>query len=143
MEMRGEIKSPNTSGFPIQQIGEKTIEVIPVIQEELHIEKNIVEKGKLLIHKRITSEENEINIPLTQEEYKVERILVNEFLENPPLPVRYEDETMIIPVVREVYVKRLLLVEEIRITKQVQTKQFKETITVRSEEVIIEKKENS
>lgn len=138
--MEGERKNSDKDNFHHHDVEEKNTEVIPVIQEELHIEKNLVEKGKLLIHKLINSKEKEIDIPLTQEEYTVERVSVNQYLENLPSAVRYEDETMIIPVIREVYVKRILLVEEIRITKQINIQHHKEKITLRSEEVRIEKK---
>ncbi|MGV3586490.1 MAG: YsnF/AvaK domain-containing protein [Adhaeribacter sp.] len=112
--------------------------VIPVVEEQAQIGKQVVESGRLRITKSVQEQEELVNLALTHEEHHVERVPVNEYVDTPPPPVRYEGETMIIPVLREVVQVRLLVVEELRITKkQVQT-QVNQPVTLLKEEVNVE-----
>jgi uncharacterized protein (TIGR02271 family) len=114
---------------------------IPVIEEQVHIDKKVVESGIVRITKVVSEQEVPVDIPLMHEEHDIKRVPVNQYVESPPPPIRYEGDTMIIPVVREVLVvqKRLLVVEELHVTKsQVQT-QDTQQITLRKEEVIVER----
>lgn len=112
--------------------------VIPVVEEQAQIGKQVVESGRLRISKSVQEQEELVNVALTHEEHQVERVPVNEFVDTPPPPIRYEGDTMIIPVLREVVQVRLLVVEELRITKkQVQT-QVNQPITLLKEEVNVE-----
>ncbi|HEY0656982.1 MAG TPA: YsnF/AvaK domain-containing protein, partial [Pyrinomonadaceae bacterium] len=94
--------------------------IIPVIQEEIVVDKYIVEKGKVRVSKRISQHEEIIDEPLFHEEVKVERVPVNKIIDASP-SVRQEGDTLIIPIVEEqVFVqKRLVLVEELRVRKEV------------------------
>ena len=114
--------------------------VIPVIGERVRVEKKIVESGKVKITKTVREEQETINIPVSREEVVVERVPVNRFVENAP-QIRYEGETMIVPVVREVVVveKRIELVEELRITKQIIQTQSSQQVTLRREEVTVDR----
>jgi uncharacterized protein (TIGR02271 family) len=112
-------------------------DVIPVIQEQLVIDKEVVEKDRVLISKHIREQEETVNVALTSEDVSVERVPINQYVAEPPPPVRYEGNVMIIPVLREVVVveKRLVLVEELRVTKnQIQT-QDTQQVTLRREEI--------
>lgn len=115
-------------------------EVIPVIEEEILFDKKVVKNKTLIIEKKITSEEVSVDVPLTTEHINVERVGMNQFLDSQP-SVRYDGDTIIIPVTREVVVKRLLLVEEIRISKQLETKNQSEKIILKKEEVTVKEKE--
>jgi uncharacterized protein (TIGR02271 family) len=113
---------------------------IPVIEEQIHIEKQVVESGVVRLSKKVHHEQVTVEVPLIHEEHDVERVEINQYVDTPPA-VRHEGATMIIPVLREEVVvqKRLVLVEELRITKKlVQTKQ-QEEVTLRREEVIVER----
>jgi uncharacterized protein (TIGR02271 family) len=114
--------------------------VIPVIQEEITIEKQTVETGRVRISKRISEHEELVDVPLLAEEVSVERVPMNLFVEARP-PVRQEGDTMIIPVVREQIVvqKRLLLVEELRVRKEIVERHQPQTVNVRREEVEIKR----
>lgn len=112
---------------------------VPVIEEKLHVEKRIVESGKVHISKTVNEHQEQINIPLNHEQINIERIAINKYIEIMPDAVKYEGETMIIPVIREVIEKRILLVEEIRVTKQVIQTQQNQEITLRTEQVHINK----
>jgi uncharacterized protein (TIGR02271 family) len=119
---------------------EKDSVSIPVIEEKLKIEKEIVVTGKVRITKKVDEHEELINIPLAQEEIVVEHIPLNKYIDTQPEPVRYEGETMIIPVIKEVLIveKRILLVEEIRITKRINQTNESQQIMLRKEEINIE-----
>ena len=140
----------NTAGTPFYQeqplqdneIGAVTGQslVIPVIEERLKIEKKIVEAGKVKITKKVREEEETVDIPVLQEDVQVERVPVNRFVETAP-QVRYEGETMIVPVLREVVVveKRIELIEELHITKRTIQTQVSQQVTLRTEEVTVER----
>jgi uncharacterized protein (TIGR02271 family) len=114
---------------------------IPVIEEQVHIDKQVVESGSVRITKVVSEQQVPVAIPLMHEQHDIKRVPVNQYVESPPPPIRYEGDTMIIPVVQEVLVvqKRLLVVEELHVTRnQVQTQETQQ-ITLRKEEVIVER----
>lgn len=114
---------------------------IPVIEEQVHIDKKMVESGSVRITKVVSEQQVPVEIPLMHEQHDIKRVPVNQYVEAPPPPIRYEGDTMIIPVVREVLTvqKRLLVVEELHVTKtQVQTQETQH-ITLRKEEVRVER----
>lgn len=114
--------------------------VIPIIQEEIVVDKYVVEKGKVRVSKRISQHEEIIDEPLFHEEVKIERVPINKIIDAAP-PVRQEGDMMIIPVVEEqVFVqKRLVLVEELRVRKQVIETHQPQTVTLLKEQVEIER----
>ena len=114
--------------------------VIPVIEEQVAVGKQVVETGKVRISKRISEHEELVDVPLFREEVRVERVPVNLFVETLP-PVRQEGDTMVIPVVEEQIVihKKLLLVEEIRVRREVVEHHQPQTVNVRKEEVEIKR----
>jgi len=76
------------------------------------------------------------------EEVEVEKVAVNQFVESGP-EVRYEGDTMIIPVLREVMEVRMLLVEELRVTKRKVESNDSQELTLRREEVTVERLPNT
>ena len=114
---------------------------IPVIEEEVQISKKAVHTATVQISKKVSETEEEINIPLTAEQYNVTRVPINEVVATLPPAVRYEGDTMIISVIKEVLVveKKYEIIEEVHVTKQ--TSQTTETqhITLRKEQVSIER----
>lgn len=118
----------------------KAAMVIPVIQEEIIVDKQVVETGRVRISKRISEHEELVDVPLFREEVSVERVPVNLFVEAQP-PVRQEGDTMVIPVVREEIIiqKKLLLVEELRVRKEVIEHHQPQTVNVLKEEVDIKR----
>ena len=118
--------------------GEKM--VIPVIEEEITVGKQVVEAGRVRISKRISEHEELVDVPLFREEVSVERVPINLFVEAVP-QVRQEGDTMIIPVVEEQIIvqKKLLLVEELRVRKEVIEHHQPQTVNVRKEQVEIKR----
>src|SRR5688572_33372299 len=84
---------------------------LPVVEEQIKIEKNVVETGNLRLVKRVREEEHEVHVPLVQETVTVEHVPIDAFVETIP-QVRQEGDVTIYPVLEEVLVKRLRLVEE-------------------------------
>jgi uncharacterized protein (TIGR02271 family) len=114
------------------------------MEEQLIVDKRVVEKGRVRISKKVRETDETVNIPLVQENVQVERVLINQFIAEPPPPVRYEGNVMIIPVLREVVVveKRLVLIEELRVTKQQTQTQETQKIRLRKEEVSVKRVSN-
>jgi len=114
--------------------------IIPVIQEEIVVDKYIVEKGKVRVSKTVSEHEEIIDEPLFHEKVQVEHVPVNKVIDASP-SVRQEGDTLIIPVVEEqVFVqKRLVLVEELRVRKEVVETHQPQKITLLKEQVEIKR----
>jgi uncharacterized protein (TIGR02271 family) len=132
------------SSVDTQTSGESV--VIPVIDEQVRIGKQVIETGKVLVSKKVHAEEMSVDIPLVHEEHDIERVTINRYVEERP-EVRYEGDTMIVPVLREeeviVVEKRMMLVEEVRITKRQVETSVNQHITLRKEEVTVERVDSS
>jgi uncharacterized protein (TIGR02271 family) len=115
--------------------------VIPVVQEQVTVSKRVIETGKVRISKKVSEQQTSVSIPLVREQYDVERVPVNEVVDTPPPAMRYEGDTTIIPVLREVMVvqKRYEIVEEIRITKRKTESTDIQQVSLRKEEVFIDR----
>lgn len=114
---------------------------IPVIEEQVRVDKKVVETGKVHVSKKVTEHDTTVTIPLQEETYDVERVPINQVVETAPAPVRYEGDTMIIPVVREVVVvqKHYEVIEEVRLTKKITQRQQTEQVTLKREQVNVER----
>lgn len=114
--------------------------VIPVVEEVLEVARRREEIGRVRIQKRVHQRAEVVDEPLLHDEVTVTRVPINRVIEQ-PVEARQEADTLIVPVLEEVLVveKRLLLVEEVHITRRtVETRQPQE-VTLRREEVIIER----
>lgn len=119
--------------------GETTL-VIPIIKERLDVHKRLVTTGLVRIEKLVREHEAVISEPFTAENIQVERVPMNLIVEVAPA-VRTEGEVTVIPVLEEIIVttKQLRLVEEVRITRCRSTRVYEENVTLRSEEVMIDR----
>ncbi len=113
--------------------------VVPVMVEELEVEKRRVEMGRVRISKVVREREELVDEPLFREEVSIERVPVNRFVDE-PIPVRYEGDTLVVSLVEEVPVveKRLMLKEELRITRRQVEVHQPVPVTLRSEEATVE-----
>ena len=123
----------NTAFFTQQSV------VIPVIKEEVLVDKQVVENGKVLITKKVFEEDFNTIMPVYREEVLIERIQMNSFVEGVSPMTRVEGEKTIIPILKEVYVKRLLLVEELHITKKKTINNININETIKREEVTVDR----
>jgi len=120
----------------------RTVEtvVLPVVQEEIHVDKRVVESGGVRIHKIVREREEVIETHLEAEEVEVHTVPINRIIDK-PVDVRLEGETMIIPVLEEVLVveKRLMLKEELHVTRKRRVTEEPQTVVLRGEEVVVER----
>jgi uncharacterized protein (TIGR02271 family) len=102
----------NVSASDVQEL------VIPVVDEELRVQKQVQHTGVVEIRKTVHERTEVVDQPLQAEEVEVERIPVNRIVDG-PLQIRHEGNTLIVPLLEEVLVveKRLLLREEVHIKK--------------------------
>lgn len=116
------------------------ISTIPVIEEQLVIEKRVVETGRLLVSKTVVEEEQTVDVPLISDAFSVERVTINQYVDVPPA-VRYDGDTTVFPVMKEVLVteKRLLLVEEVHVTRRQTTTNDTQRVMLRREEVTVQR----
>jgi len=114
--------------------------VVPVLAEALDVQTRRVETGRVRLHKTVQTREVLVDEPLLREEVAIERVPVNRVVEG-PIPVRYEGDTMIVSVLEEVLVveTRLRLTEELRITRRRTETHRPVTVTVRREDVTVER----
>jgi uncharacterized protein (TIGR02271 family) len=118
--------------------------VIPVIQETASVHKEIIETGKVRVRKKVREERAMVNLPIINESYDITRVPAHSVHDTPPPAMRYEGEVMIIPVVKEITVmtKRYEVVEEVRITRRLTETPLMQEVTLRSEEVEVDRIEN-
>jgi uncharacterized protein (TIGR02271 family) len=118
---------------------------IPVVEEKPVIGKKIIDKAKVIVSKTVNEESQVLNLPSINEQVQIERIPVNKVIDKIPDAIRYEGNTMIIPILQEITVveKRILLAEEIRITKTAVSSTETKEITLRKEEIKIERNNTS
>jgi uncharacterized protein (TIGR02271 family) len=116
--------------------------VLPVIAETLDVQRQRIEVGRIRIQKRVHEQQELVDEPLLREEAQIERVAINRVIDQ-PVGIRNEGETLIIPILEEVLVveKKLMLREELRITKRSVETHHPQEVTLRSEEVIVERVE--
>jgi uncharacterized protein (TIGR02271 family) len=114
--------------------------VVPVLVEELEVQKRVVETGKVRITKVVHERETLVDEPLVRENVAISRVPMQRVVEG-PIPMREEHGTTIISVVEEVLVveKRWMLREEIHIRKRRTETHQPQPITLRSEDVQVER----
>ena len=113
---------------------------VEILKEELKVDKRTVETGTVRFIKKVHETEETIQVDLASTNVTVEKIAINQIVDTAPA-IRYEGEVMIVPVLKEVLVteKKLMLVEEWHISQAVTTREHKENIPLREEELIVER----
>ena len=114
--------------------------VVPVLVEELEVQKRVVETGKVRITKVVHERETLVDEPLLRDNVAISRLPMQRVVEG-PIPMREEHGTTIISVVEEVLVveKRWMLREEIHIRKRRTETHQPQRITLRSEDIQVER----
>jgi uncharacterized protein (TIGR02271 family) len=113
---------------------------IPVVEEKLKVGVRKEEIGKVRAVKKVHEEDLIVSGPVINQDVQVQRVPLNQYVDKAPR-IRHEGNTMIIPVVREEVIvsTRLVLVEEVRITRRQVEETIEKPITIRKEEVVIER----
>ena len=133
-------RSADVSLSPPEGLTIDNVNIIPVIEEQLLVEKRVVETGFLRVIKTVLEEEQTVDVPLMSETFNVERVAINQYVDAPPAG-RYDGDTTVFPVLKEVLVteKRLLLVEEVHVTKRQITTNDAQRVMLRREEVTVQR----
>lgn len=116
--------------------------VIPVLREELRVGIRKVDTGGVRIHKTVRVHDEQVEASLLRDAVEVRRVPVDRVVAMSEAPAtRQEGDTLIVPVLEEVLVieKRLRIKEEIHITRTARQEQLTESVTLRSEQVDIER----
>jgi len=117
--------------------------VIPVIEEQVVVEKQQVARARVRVNKRVETHQVEVETPVIHRELVVEHIPINRLLaaEDAIPSAREENGVLIIPILAEVAFADVVLrmKEQIKITKNRMSKNVSKTITLRQEVVDIER----
>ncbi len=117
-----------------------TSNTIPLVEEELRLEKRSVVTGKVRVRTVVDVVEELAQASLEEETVEVTRVPVDRIVDEAPA-VRTEDGVTIVPIVEEVLVveKRLVLKEELHIRRQVRTEQVEVPVQLRKQRAIVER----
>jgi uncharacterized protein (TIGR02271 family) len=118
---------------------QRTEEVLPLLHEELRVEKRNV-TGKVRVRTIVDTVEEIARADLEEERVEVTRVPIDREVNAPPA-VRTEGDVVIVPVLEEVLVveKRLVLKEELHIRRNVARENFEVPVTLRKERAVIER----
>jgi uncharacterized protein (TIGR02271 family) len=113
----------------VAEVGEH--QTLALVGEEAIANVREVDRGKVLVHKRVETMPHEAQVEVGTDRVEVERVPVNEEFDTAP-GTRQEGDTLIVPVVEEVLVvsKRYRVVEEVHVRKirDVQTEILQEEL---------------
>lgn len=126
-----------TTTVALQEAGEL---VLPIIEEFVQVGKRTVERGVVRVHKRIVERQEAVSQTLQHQDVEIERVPINQIAQ--AITGNREDgDTLIIPIYEEVVVveKRLMLKEELHIHRRQRTTDWNEQITLRREEIDVER----
>jgi uncharacterized protein (TIGR02271 family) len=114
--------------------------VIPLMEEELRVDKREIVTGKINVRTVVESFEKVARATLEGEQIEVTRIPIGKELKSIP-EQRTEGDVLIIPVVEEVLVveKRLVLKEEIHLRRHTTTEDVQVPVTLRTQRAVVER----
>ena len=131
--------------MPIDQVqpnGQDKL-VVPVIREEVQVDKRVVDTGRgVRIHKTVAELPCHIDERLLRDEVEVSHVPVDRIVALDEAPAtRYEGETLVVPILEEVLVveRRVRIKEELRITRTRREEHHAETVMLKSEQVSVER----
>jgi len=131
---------------PVQPNGQDKL-IVPVIREEVQVDKRIVDTGRgVRIHKTVAELPCHIDERLLRDEVEVSHVPVDRIVPLDAAPAtRYEGETLVVPILEEVLVveRRVRIKEELRITRTRREAHHAETVMLKSEQVSVERFEES
>jgi uncharacterized protein (TIGR02271 family) len=119
---------------------ETPTERIPLIEEQLRVDKRVVETGRVRVRTSVDESRVWVREDLEREEVDVVRVPIDRQVDTVP-QVRIEDDVIIVPVIEEVVVveKRLILVEELHVRRHRTTEHVEEPITLRRTRAEVER----
>lgn len=122
----------------ILETGSKEI-AVPLVEEEVVVDKNVREVGQVRIHKQVITETRQVEVPVTREEVVIERVATNRAPDANDAKL-FSDQEIVVPVrVEEVEIsKRPVVREEVRVKKEAVSEEKRLDAQVRKETVRID-----
>ena len=116
---------------------------LKVAEEQLAMGKRTVDTGRgVRVHKTVSEQPVQVDEALLRDAVEVERVPVGRLVEAGDTPApHYEGDTLVVPVLEEVLVveRRVRIREELRITRSRHEQRHQDTVVLRSEQVNIER----
>ena len=115
-------------------------EAIPLIDEELRVDKIGTATGKVRISTVVDMTEEMARACLEEETVDVERVPIGREVDLAP-SMRTEGDVVIFPIVEEILIveKRLVLKEELHIRRRVRYENVEVPVTLRKERAVVER----
>jgi len=112
---------------------------VPLLTEELRIEKRSVSTGKVRVHSVVDVIDEVARATLEEQRVEVTRVPVGREVDEAP-SVRSEGDVVIVPILEEVLVveKRLVLKEELHIRRHVTHENVEVPVTLRRQRGVVE-----
>jgi uncharacterized protein (TIGR02271 family) len=121
--------------------------VVPVVAEQLAVGTRTVDTGRgVRVHKTVVEQPVTIDERLARDEVEVRHVPVDRIVALEEAPAnRYEGDTLIVPVLEEVLVveRRVRIKEELHITRIRRHEQHLEEVTLKAEQVRVERFDES
>ena len=132
-------KQNETDPQHLRELGE-TIESIPIVEEELRLDKREAVTGRVRVRTVVEVVEEMAQASLDEETVEVTRVPVDRMVDEAPA-IRTENDVTIVPVLEEVLVveKRLVLKEELRIRLQTRSEDVQIPVQLRKQRAVVER----
>lgn len=116
---------------------------IPLAHEQVTFSTEKVTEGRVTVTRKTVEKQQSIEEQLVHEQIEVRHIAKGTPVDSIP-PIREEDGVTIIPVVEEQIevIRRLVLKEEIHIIKKTESTPFKDVVTLKHQEVVIDRQDD-
>lgn len=113
---------------------------IPLLEEQLQIDKRLVETGQVRIRTSTVEQQEKIDLALLREDVQISRVPVNRPVDH-PVATRQEGDVTIISLHKEVAVTatQLVLVEELHVSMRRSEVVAPQYVNVRREQIQIER----
>jgi uncharacterized protein (TIGR02271 family) len=114
---------------------------VPVVEEQLEVNKRMTETGAVRIHKEVITEMKQVTVPVTREEVRVERVPVEAGRDAKAGDASFQSGTVTVPIRQEEVEirKRPVVKEEVRVTKESRQGEQKLSETLRKEKVDVDR----
>lgn len=121
-------------------IQNQAADVLPLVEEELHVEKRSIETGRVRIRTIVEEVEEIARATLEEEQVQVTRVPIDREVQERPA-MRQEGDVLIVPLIEEILVveKRLVLREELHIRRLVTREDVEVPLTLRRERGVVER----
>jgi uncharacterized protein (TIGR02271 family) len=130
--------NPKTDPLDVRDMSSE-IEVIPLVEEELRLDKRTVTTGRVRIRTTAEVETELAKATLDGETVEVTRVPIDRMIDQAP-DIRTEGDVTIIPVLEKILVveKRLVLKEELHVRKRTTTEEVEVPVELRKQRAIVE-----